>query len=75
VHLSLERIMNHLALRFVPLLLLGLLAEALSIRGDRKRGQDSFLEKSVAVGMALSGHPPHRSVREELPHTALTLGE
>jgi len=29
----------------------------------------------VAVGMALSGHPPHGSVREELPHTALTLGE
>src|SRR5438046_1974322 len=23
--------------------------------------------------MALSGHPPHRSVRAELPHTALTL--
>ena len=29
----------------------------------------------VAVGMALSGHPPHRSVRAELPHTALTLGD
>jgi Flp pilus assembly protein TadG len=28
----------------------------------------------VAVGMALSGHPPHGSVREELPHTALALG-
>jgi len=28
---------------------------------------------AFAVGMALSGHPPHRSVRAELPHTALTL--
>ncbi len=28
----------------------------------------------VAVGMALSGHPPHGSVREALPHTALTSG-
>jgi hypothetical protein len=27
--------------------------------------------KVVAVGMAIAGHPPHRSVREELPHTAL----
>ena len=27
-----------------------------------------------AVGTALAGHPPHGSVREELPHTALTLG-
>ncbi len=28
--------------------------------------------QNVAVGMALSGHPPHRSVRAELPHTAPT---
>jgi hypothetical protein len=28
----------------------------------------------VAVGRALAGHPPHRSVREELPHTAPTSG-
>ena len=27
----------------------------------------------VAVGTAISGRPPHRSVRAELPHTALTL--
>ena len=26
----------------------------------------------IAVGMALSGHPPHRSVRADFPHTALT---
>ena len=30
--------------------------------------------KSVAVGTALTSGPPHRSVREELPHTALTSG-
>src|SRR6266478_5523263 len=29
---------------------------------------------SVAVGTALAGGPPHRSVREGLPHTALTSG-
>jgi len=30
--------------------------------------------KVVAVGTALTGGPPHRSVLEALPHTALTLG-
>jgi hypothetical protein len=29
--------------------------------------------KTIAVGMALTGHPPRRSVRAGLPHTALTL--
>ena len=29
----------------------------------------------VAVGTALTGSPPHRSVRAELPHTAPTSGE
>src|SRR5215471_13432138 len=29
---------------------------------------------TVAVGTALASGPPHRSVREELPHTALTSG-
>src|SRR5215510_15480134 len=28
----------------------------------------------VAIGTALASGPPHRSVREELPHTALTSG-
>ena len=28
----------------------------------------------VAVGTPVARHPPHRSVREGLPHTALTLG-
>jgi hypothetical protein len=28
----------------------------------------------IAVGMPVARHPPHRSVREELPHTAPTLG-
>jgi len=28
----------------------------------------------IAVGTALTGRPPHRSVREELPHTAPPLG-
>ena len=28
----------------------------------------------VAVGMAVTCHPPHRSVRAELPHTAPALG-
>jgi hypothetical protein len=29
---------------------------------------------SVAVGTPVARHPPHGSVREELPHTALTSG-
>jgi hypothetical protein len=28
----------------------------------------------VAVGMAVTCHPPHRSVHAELPHTAPALG-
>ncbi len=28
---------------------------------------------TIAVGTAIAGRPPHRSVRAELPHTALTL--
>jgi hypothetical protein len=32
------------------------------------------LDTVVAVGMALSGHPPHRSQRAELPHWAPTSG-
>jgi hypothetical protein len=28
---------------------------------------------TIAVGMPVTGHPPHRSVRAALPHTALTL--
>ena len=35
---------------------------------------DVVANATVAVGMALAGHPPHRSVREQLPHTALTSG-
>ena len=40
------------------------------------RGQLMYFdpELSVAVGTALAGGPPHRSVREALPHTALTSG-
>ncbi len=29
----------------------------------------------IAVGTALAGGPPHRSVRAELPHTAPTLDD
>jgi putative transposase len=29
---------------------------------------------TIAVGTAIAGRPPHRSVRAELPHTALPLG-
>lgn len=31
-------------------------------------------EQTVAVGMAVTCHPPHRSVRAELPHTAPASG-
>ena len=29
--------------------------------------------RGIAVGTAITDRPPHRSVRAELPHTALTL--
>jgi hypothetical protein len=31
--------------------------------------------QSIAVGTAVTGGPPHRSVREGLPHTAPPLGQ
>jgi hypothetical protein len=31
------------------------------------------MESRVAVGMPVARHPPRRSVREALPHTAPTL--
>ena len=36
--------------------------------------QRESVQSSVAVGTALASGPPHRSVREGLPHTALTSG-
>ena len=33
----------------------------------------NHVKSMIAVGIALSGDPPHRSVREELPHTAPAL--
>ena len=45
-----------------------------ALKGVRNRFRCFSGESVVAVGMALSGHPPHGSVHEELPHTALTLG-
>jgi hypothetical protein len=38
-----------------------------------KKGSERFIENSIAVGTAVAGGPPHRSVREALPHTAPTL--
>lgn len=38
------------------------------------RDRCPFVEQMVAVGMAVTCHPPHRSVRAELPHTAPALG-
>jgi hypothetical protein len=34
----------------------------------------AMLEKRVTVGMPVTRHPPYRSVREVLPHTAPTSG-
>jgi hypothetical protein len=42
-----------------------------------KRCQDSFVAdqtKTIAVGTAVASGPPHRSVREYLPHTAPPSG-
>ncbi len=32
-------------------------------------------QKGIAVGTTVTGRPPHRSVREELPHTAPPSGQ
>ncbi len=40
------------------------------ITRNRKGIYSWFAEKRVAVEMAVTSHPPHRSVRAELPHTA-----
>ena len=34
---------------------------------------ETSTEGNIAVGTAVAGGPPRRSVREELPHTALAL--
>ena len=51
-----------------------------ALKGVRwRKGTVPFFQRSevgrkgIAVGIALSGDPPHRSVREELPHTAPAL--
>ena len=43
--------------------------------GKRGREEGIGLRQGIAVGTALAGGPPHRSVREELPHTAPPLGD
>ena len=37
------------------------------------RNWPQFFVLAIAVGTAVSGGPPHISVREVLPHTALAL--
>ena len=47
-----------------------------SMTRSAKRDFPNFAHASIkviAVGTASAGRPPHRSVRTELPHTALTL--
>jgi len=55
-------------------------AEGLDVAVDRVLSKilpwamvDEKLGSLIAVGTALSGGPPHRSVLEELPHTAPAL--
>ena len=36
-------------------------------------GSEEFFQPNIAVGTAISGRPPHRSVRAELLHTAPTF--
>ena len=35
------------------------------------KGSGLFVQKRIAVGTAIAGRSPHRSVREEFSHTAL----
>jgi len=55
----------HLLLRSLP----DVVAEIISNQGSGNRDRTQV----IAVGTAIAGRPPHRSVREELPHTALPL--
>jgi len=43
---------------------------------DRHYDHESapYQSKTIAVGTAIAGRPPHRSVRAELPHTVAPLG-
>ena len=41
---------------------------------SRARPIRDRIEEMVAIGMPVARHPPHRSVRAELPHTAPTSG-
>ena len=43
-----------------------------ALNGARRASQKTFEEPSpgIAVGTAIADRPPHRSVREVLPHTA-----
>ncbi|MCL2591167.1 MAG: hypothetical protein FWD67_09930, partial [Betaproteobacteria bacterium] len=59
-----ERIPDAHPLRKLRVLVDGILAD---LRAE--------LETLVAVGTAVARCPPHRSVRAELPHTALTSGD
>ena len=43
--------------------------------GDSSNNRAKPIGKTVAVGMPVTRHPPHRSVRAEFPHTALILDE
>ena len=45
-----------------------------SLFQKRKKGREPISKSGCCGRTALAGGPPHRSVREELPHTALTLG-
>jgi hypothetical protein len=38
-------------------------------------GTGGIMRHYIAVGTVITGRPPHRSVREELPHTAPPSGQ
>jgi len=44
------------------------------VKYPANQSHGNLLELCIAVGMPVTRHPPHRSVREELPHTAPTSG-
>ena len=72
--------MNHFALKEQGLNRVLVSDESVSVKEAHEQPESSngtndaeCLLFGIAVGTAVTGGPPRRSVREELPHTALAL--
>ena len=72
--LSMRKILEVLRLRHEGRLSHRAIGQSCGIGCTAARGKFRGQKIPFAVGMALTGHPPHRSRRAELPHRAPALG-